>query len=361
MSRKRITALTLALLAMLVFGLSAAPVSSASAPPDREKRVGSPDPQHAALESEDSSSVPLGNPTFVIYPTDDADVYERYPDTNYGSDTSIYVQPWKNRRNRGFLKFDLSSIPEDVVIIEAKLHLYAWRKKYKDFSVGVYGILSLYDSWSEDTITWNNQPFHMYYLAFDTEWINGTGWYTWDATSFVVDEFAGDKIVSLCLRGTYPETQGGLAFFDSKEWYRNHPYLEISVSVPPVEETGTISFNGATLDYRVAVGYPNTPYMIAEAEGDLSVPWYIYLAQGEGTISFSDGSEAIDIAGPLIYGGTASFSVTAQAENPGYAEGKIIVAIRMAKGLGQTMHLVIYEFWGTPMELHLQKTDEYEW
>ncbi len=221
--RKRITALTLALLAMLVFGLSAAPVSSAPAPPGREERVGSPDPQHAALEREDSSSAPLGNPTSVIYPTDDADVYERYPDTNYGSDTSIYVRPYDSRRNRGFLKFDLSGISEDT-IDQAKLHLYCWRKRDQDFEAGCYEVDD--DSWSEYTITWDNQPSHGSW-SLDTEWIDGTGWYVWDVTGFVRQEFAGDKVVSLSLRGTYPETQGGLAFFDSKEWFRNHPYLEV--------------------------------------------------------------------------------------------------------------------------------------
>lgn len=156
-----------------------------------------------------------------LYPTDDADVYERYPNNNYGSDTSIYVSPYDSRRNRGFLKFSLVDIPEGATIVEVKLHLYAWQVKYEDFGAVAHEVLD--DSWSEHTITWNDQPAYGYPL--DDEWIDGTGWHVWDVTSFVAQEFADDKVVSLCLKGVYPETQGGLAKFDSKEWFRNHPHL----------------------------------------------------------------------------------------------------------------------------------------
>lgn len=78
--------------------------------------------------------------TIQITPTNDADVYGRYPNNNYGNDTSIYVHPYDSQRNRGFLKFDLNGIPEGATIFEAKLYLYAWRKRHEDFSAGAYGV-----------------------------------------------------------------------------------------------------------------------------------------------------------------------------------------------------------------------------
>lgn len=164
-----------------------------------------------------------------IEPSDDADVYEEYPNNNYGSGTSIWVSPYDSLKNRGFLKFDLSGVPGGVGIIEAKLHLNCWKKQYNDFDAACCPVAD--DSWSEHGITWNNQPSHDGSLF--TVGITGTGWYTWDVTSFVSQEFGGDKIVSFCIKGAV-EPHGGRALFDSKEWYQNHPYLEVTYG-PPFE------------------------------------------------------------------------------------------------------------------------------
>jgi len=158
----------------------------------------------------------------LIYLTDDADVYERYPNNNYGSDTSIWVSPYDNRKNRGFLKFSLSEIPSGVNILDAKLHLNCWKKEYDDFDAASCEVEN--DNWSENVITWNNQP--SYGGILDVIEITGIGWYTWDVTSFVDQEFKDDKVVSFCLKGAV-EPHGGRALFDSKEWYDNHQYLEV--------------------------------------------------------------------------------------------------------------------------------------
>ena len=158
----------------------------------------------------------------LIYPSDDADAYERYPDNNYGSSTSIWVSPYDNRRNRGFLKFGFGEIPSSATIQRAKLYLNCWRKEYDNFDVACCGVEN--DNWSENAITWNSQP--NYGSGLDNVSITGTGWYAWNVTDFVSREFGGDNIVSFCLKGAV-EPHGGRALFDSKEWYRNHPYLEV--------------------------------------------------------------------------------------------------------------------------------------
>lgn len=65
---------------------------------------------------------------------------------------------------RGFMTFDLSTIPFGSTVISAKLNLYA----YTDFSVapiqdGHYGsneckLSRIISSWSENSVTWNTQP-----------------------------------------------------------------------------------------------------------------------------------------------------------------------------------------------------------
>jgi len=158
----------------------------------------------------------------LLHPSDDADVYERCPDNNYGSSTSIWVSPYDNRRNRGFLKFGLGEIPSSAVIRQAKLYLNCWRKEYENFDAACCGVEN--DGWSENAITWNSQP--NYGSGLDNVSITGIGWYAWNVTDFVSREFGGDNIVSFCLKGAV-EPHGGRALFDSKEWYRNHPYLEV--------------------------------------------------------------------------------------------------------------------------------------
>jgi len=162
----------------------------------------------------------------VIYPSDDADVYERYPDSNYGSSTSIWVSPYDNRKNRGFLKFGLSGIPSGAIIRQAKLYLHCWRKEYDNFDAACCGVEN--DDWSENTITWNNQP--NYSISLDDQEIIGVGWYAWDVTVFVAEEFSGDNVTSFCLKGAV-EPHGGRALFDSKEWRDNHPYLEVKYTL----------------------------------------------------------------------------------------------------------------------------------
>ena len=169
-----------------------------------------------------------------VEPSDDANVYEKYPGNNYGSSTSIWVSPHDSRKNRGFLKFDLSGIPGGVEIIEAKLHLYCWKKQYNDFDAAAYEVAN--DNWSENTLTWNNQP--SYGGRLYTVRVTGVGWYTWEVRSFIDRELKGDEVASLCIKGAV-EPHGGRAIFDSKEWSDSsmHPYLEIAYTSPSGEWT----------------------------------------------------------------------------------------------------------------------------
>jgi len=182
----------------------------------------------ASISPNEFSKIP--EPTIDILPTDDTHVAEGYSDNNFGDLTALflqsYIEGYKNERI--FLKFDLSTIPAGSRIIQAKLHLYSWRGKYSSINAQAYSVND--DAWSEVTITWNSQPSIGKFL--DVVLLDNVtaenNWHSWDVTGFVVSEFAGDKIASLCLKAEVEGVSGQYAF-ESKEWWETlRPYLEIT-------------------------------------------------------------------------------------------------------------------------------------
>jgi len=155
-----------------------------------------------------------------FYPTDDTFSESTNPDTNYGDDWRIGVSGISGYLRRGYLKFDLSSVPSGYQIIDTKLHLYNLYPNVEGYEVVVYELDN--DNWDEDTLTWNNQPDHGAEIHRVVMPENGN-WVTWDVTSWVDNQYKGDGIVSVVLRiDASQET-----YFTSKddsEW----PYLEIT-------------------------------------------------------------------------------------------------------------------------------------
>ncbi|MHA6480558.1 polysaccharide lyase family 8 super-sandwich domain-containing protein [Paenibacillus sp. strain BS8-2] len=92
----------------------------------------------------------------VIESSDDAFVQDgSYANTNYGSEQILYTKTGGAGYSRNaYVKFDLSSIPSDV------LHAYI---QLVPVSAGMEGIVNeahlINDhTWTESTVTWNNQP-----------------------------------------------------------------------------------------------------------------------------------------------------------------------------------------------------------
>ncbi|MBI4645978.1 MAG: DNRLRE domain-containing protein, partial [Bacteroidia bacterium] len=85
--------------------------------------------------------------------------------TNYGSSTYNRAETWTSSgytyKYRAIFEFDLSQVPENAVILSANLYLYsiadgtAW--KYNS-GANISRLRRATVSWSETTVTWNNQP-----------------------------------------------------------------------------------------------------------------------------------------------------------------------------------------------------------
>ena len=198
----------------------------------------------------------------VLLPSDDAQVVEGYPNSNYGYATFVWVgndisSTYKNER--GFLKFDLSSIPSTFQLAIARYWNYCWR-----LSGAPGGIVQARavenDNWNEATITWSNQPAHG--ATLDSVSVASTySWYVWDITPLVASELLGDKVVSICMRAELENRQPPEAFayaFESKEWREARPYLELLDGPPPslsvdISANFTKGVPGVTLYYSATI------------------------------------------------------------------------------------------------------------
>ncbi|MHC5182963.1 MAG: CBM96 family carbohydrate-binding protein, partial [Planctomycetota bacterium] len=92
----------------------------------------------------------------TLTPTDDAFVDVDTPDINYGGEAIIDLKTPAagNITKQGYLKFEIPAFAGSIT--DATLRLHTVRTNPLQGGANVYGVTDT--SWSEDTITWNNQP-----------------------------------------------------------------------------------------------------------------------------------------------------------------------------------------------------------
>ena len=89
--------------------------------------------------------------TIEIKATQDAYVSQDYPDTNYGSNSSINIHHTLPKED-GFLYFDINSMMEqNYSSVMLKFYLFGSTATTLD-------VFPVEQSWNEDTITWNSFP-----------------------------------------------------------------------------------------------------------------------------------------------------------------------------------------------------------
>jgi hypothetical protein len=172
----------------------------------------------------------VGNLTENITTIHDTTVSKGYPDSNFGSVPLYLSSGAENYKDeRIFIKFDLSQIPENSKITQAKLCLYNWHGEFSPMNALCHSVEN--DDWSEHTLTWNTQP--SIGAILDRVYLNGVKaenkWHSWNVTSFVASESEDDKIASFCIKAGSSNVRG-LYAFDSRGWWDAsvQPYLEIT-------------------------------------------------------------------------------------------------------------------------------------
>ena len=121
------------------------------------------------------------------------DAYVNYqnPTVNYGDEHSLKAGSTHVPMNdfyHAYLQFDLSSIPNEIIIIQARLALcfVGTDIPEEESEITVYQVES---PWEEKTLNWDNQPT-VHNLALDTVILSGQPdlqFHYWDITTLVTD------------------------------------------------------------------------------------------------------------------------------------------------------------------------------
>jgi uncharacterized repeat protein (TIGR01451 family) len=240
-------------------------------------------PANTPLDNEDTitvTAVAEGYPTtqvaFItkahvglrIEPTDDVYVSDQVTDANYVGENSLRIGKYNQFWQIPYLKFDLSEIPSGISpdnITSAKIYLFDYYKYSHGFDVRCCEVDD--DSWLDTIVSWDTRPTPG--AVLDTTYVDAADYdsaiaYSWDVTSFVKQEFAGDQTASFAMLPPDDLDNSISRAFWPTRWYesRVHPFLQIiyaaaalpphgvSVLISPGSQSGS---PGATLTYTVTV------------------------------------------------------------------------------------------------------------
>jgi hypothetical protein len=142
-----------------------------------------------------------------------------YANTNYGTLTSLEIKDGSDASydRRGLARFDVRG----SAVTSALLKLYV--SALPNGSPAPVCAFATTDAWTENGVTWSNQPAVGASLGCVTA--TATGWMTIDVTAFVKQELAGDGFASFVLQDSTLSNR--MARLNSRESSTNRPTLEI--------------------------------------------------------------------------------------------------------------------------------------
>ena len=166
----------------------------------------------------------------------DAAINTYNPDTNWEDRDDFGAGNSSIDTVRAYIQFDLSTIPEGIVVTDADLRLYHHSSWGSDvFTVGLYKVTA---SWLENTVTWNNQPTSSsnaeFLLSINAGSVNY--WRYWDIDTLVQGWLDGTITnYGMLLMDTDESSVNSAAFFYSSDYTTDtskRPKLEIDYYIP---------------------------------------------------------------------------------------------------------------------------------
>lgn len=126
----------------------------------------------------------LSPPGETVGPVADSWTLEDSPSTNNGSDVNLFVRSGLSQNRRTFVRFVLPSLPAGCTVTGATLRLFAESEQ----GTRVIQAFRASGFWTENAVTWSNQPGTTGAAAAST---SGLGWTTWDVTAQVQAMYVG--------------------------------------------------------------------------------------------------------------------------------------------------------------------------
>ncbi|MHA2303108.1 MAG: CBM96 family carbohydrate-binding protein, partial [Candidatus Thorarchaeota archaeon] len=223
-----------------------------------------------------------GSTVTVIKVSDDAPVAESAPDTNWDDDSggvNLACENWSGNIARSWLKFNLTHIPSNLHFSRATVNLFTVSSVgTADYPRGVY--FSEDDTWTEETITWNNQPE---YNAVPAAVIDSPAspdmfdvgfWYEWEITAEVIQTLEQDGILTLVLSLVDEDASGSTSMdFSSRE------YAII---------LGELGFNDKSPSLSLEYAVPTTTDLLVDGVSESPQIDYINSANPDFSWTFND-------------------------------------------------------------------------
>ncbi len=187
------------------------------------------------------------NPPLIYAPEDtitlqpgsegiDSEVESINPTNNYGNSSGCAVGNTATNIIRTYIKFDLSTVPANAVIVDADLKLYQWGTLGTDnFTIGLYKVTS---DWDESTIDWDPQPTCSVdaEITSDITWAWVATWRSWDIDTLAQAWLDGSITnYGVVLKDTDEDLVNTLAYFLTSDYTYDtskRPKLEIDYYIP---------------------------------------------------------------------------------------------------------------------------------
>jgi len=154
--------------------------------------------------------------TTTIYPDKDSYSWQSVPRANNGHSDNFEITSYNKPpyNMRGWIEFNVSSIPSQAWVISAEFRLRLWSKGDPALGTGdstdrIYGVYRLKQPWNETGVNWVNQPnFTEDHHAIAAVPPGQGGWYgpllwmSWDVTDIERDWQSGVSNYGLVVKDT---------------------------------------------------------------------------------------------------------------------------------------------------------------
>jgi hypothetical protein len=239
---------------------------------------------------------PATGNTVTLTPT--ANAYVRsgsYATTNFGGATQLVLKLGDSPGNTGwtrndFFRFDISTLTS---VNSAVLMLYGNINGTSPTNLGVSAYAVSDNTWTENGITWNNQPaIGTTALASNVVTDSSPRWYSFDITSYIQSaKAAGASQVSVALQMTTFDT-GSYVVFNSREASNNTPELVVGTS--STATAPTIATQPASL--TVTAGQPASFTVGANGTAPLTYQWQHQISGTWNNVGTNSATLAISAA-----------------------------------------------------------------
>jgi hypothetical protein len=224
---------------------------------------------------QDTYSFTITQATIIKLPVmDDARVYCKYPESNYGSDATLAIGYTDQYPDGGdpynpiltYIKFDTSPIPAGVNLEKATLRLYCTSKgSLPKVWANVY--LASSNDWGEGSINWYNRPLYSTSPS-DNKSFFDTGWWEIDVTDLAQKWFNTTGTAPNYGFAINADDDGVFTTTFSSKESSNPPELLIQYTVPG---TGYLSINSEPEGANIFIDGTDTglrtPYNAAVSTG----------------------------------------------------------------------------------------------